>query len=73
MMTNFDARGYEVTYQLLEYVVEKAGRGFVDYPAGPAWTTEFMMRYAALANLLGVSEAPHAIGVPGCSDCSRIR
>lgn len=69
MLANFDARGYLATWQVLEYMVAKAGEGFLGFPAGPDWSAEFMIRYLPVAELAGVSQIPHGIGVPVCEKC----
>lgn len=69
MLTNFDARGYLATWEVLEYVTSKAGSGFLRFPPGPEWSAEFMMLHQPVAEITGVAEIPHAIGVPECREC----
>lgn len=69
MLTNFDARGYLATWEVLDYITSKAGDGFNGFPDGPDWSAEYMMLLHPVAEMTGVADIPHAIGVPACERC----
>ncbi len=69
MLTNFDARGYLATWEVLDYIATKAGEGFTGFPEGPDRSAEYMMLLHPVAEMTGVADIPHAIGVPACERC----